>query len=471
MGKFIALFGLAVALIFGVIAYQDSAATRPARTTHTTRMLSLEYQQERRWQENHQPYIDMMLVSVAGVMGIGAAVFTLAVFGGVGLAIINWARGLNFERRYAMERLRSQERVAIAAHQYQHALPVHHYAPHISYRGTEALPQATPEQAAPGLPGVVDLAALAWQPSEQALLLGLTSAGNVTVSARQLMHVAFSGATGSGKSNAQRLLLAQLLAIGSRVVLCNPIYTDYDAESGEDWKPITARLHMPPARSADEIDEILTWLLEQELPVRLKRLQDGVAVGHPLVLALDELPMMVDMVPKVTERVGKLLRMGRHARIYTAGASQDFLIKTLGGSSGIRDCYRTAYYSGGDILSAAPLLDLKQREIAEGQLGQGVVYLRSSATTPAQLVRVPYASNEAVYRLLGQPAAGETPETAVSAPETTETDFSRAAAVARMRQAGMSKAEIIKLLWGAKPGGSRAYKDASAEYDSICSIS
>jgi hypothetical protein len=215
----------------------------------------------------------------------------------------------------------------------------------------------------------------------------------------------------------------------------------------------------------------LTWLLEQELPVRLKRLQDGVAVGHPLVLALDELPMMVDMVPKVTERVGKLLRMGRHARIYTAGASQDFLIKTLGGSSGIRDCYRTAYYSGGDILSAAPLLDLKQREIAEGQLGQGVVYLRSSSTTPAQLVRVPYASNEAVYRLLGQPGAGETPETAVSAPETAETDFSRAAAVARMRQAGMSKAEIIKLLWGAKPGGSRAYKGASAEYDSICSTS
>jgi hypothetical protein len=41
--------------------------------------------------------------------------------------------------------------------------------------------------------------------------------------------------------------------------------------------------------------------------------------------------------------------------------------------------------------------------------------------------------------------------------------------VARMRQAGMSKAEIIKLLWGAKPGGSRAYKGASAEYDSICS--
>jgi hypothetical protein len=283
--------------------------------------------------------------------------------------------------------------------------------------------------------------------------------------------VAFSGATGSGKSNAQRLLLAQLLAIGSRVVLANPIYTDYDAESGQDWQPITQRLHMPPARSADEIDELLTWLLDEELPTRLQRLQDGIAVGDPLVLALDELPMMCDLVPKVTDRVGRLLRMGRHARIYTAGASQDFLVKTLGGSSGIRDCYRTAYYSGGDILSAAPLLDLKQREIQEGQLGQGVVYLRSSATTPAQLVRVPYASNEAVYRLLGQPAAGETPETAVSAPETTETDFNRAAAVARMRQAGMSKAEIIKLLWGAKPGGSRAYKDASAEYDSICSTS
>jgi hypothetical protein len=378
-------------------------------------------------------------------------------------------------RRHELEmhQLSCWRDVQIANYEHRHPLPSAHYAPHVTYapRITSAAATSTPEpeQVGGALPGLTDLADLGFQPTPERLLLGLGETGHITVATNRLMHVAFSGATGSGKSNAMRLLLAQLLAVGSRVVLANPIYTDYDHEHDEDWRPITDRLHMPPAVSPDSIDALLSWLLDEELPVRLKRLQDGIAVGDPLVLALDELPMMCDLVPKVTDRVGRLLRMGRHAKIYTAGASQDFLIKTLGGSSGIRDCYRTAYYSGGDVLSATALLDLKQREIQEGQLGQGVVYLRSSATTPAQLVRVPYASNQAVYQMLGEPAAAETPETAHAAVETVEADFSRAAVVRRMRDSGLGKTEIIRLMWGCSPGGSKAYRQASAEYDDILS--
>ena len=52
--------------------------------------------------------------------------------------------------------------------------------------------------------------------------------------------------------------------------------------------------------------------------------------------------------------------------------------------------------------SARFLLDLPQRAVIEreGELVTGVALLRSAATSPAQLVRVPLASNRAVANLL-----------------------------------------------------------------------
>jgi hypothetical protein len=122
----------------------------------------------------------------------------------------------------------------------------------------------------------------------------------------------------------------------------------------------------------------------------------------PIVLFLDELPVIAQEVADAVPMLSKLLRQGRALRLYAVGASQDFLVKTLGGGSGVRDCYRTAVYSGGDVVSAASLLDMGRKDIqaVEGELGGGVVLLRSTATTPARLVRVPYVSNEALYRLL-----------------------------------------------------------------------
>jgi hypothetical protein len=271
--------------------------------------------------------------------------------------------------------------------------------------GAEAAPP-------PALPGLTDLAALGWRPSPESILLGLAEGGErITVPAKALCHVALVGATGAGKSNALRLLLPQLQAIGARVCLADPHYAALDPESGDDWRPIADRLHMAPAVTAGEIGDLFAYLGD-ELARRLELRREGRPWGPPLFLALDELPVIADCVPGAVEGLGKLLREGRKVGLYSVGASQSMLVKVLGGDSSARECYRTAFYAGGDLRSAAALLDLPQREIAEGALGRGVAYLRSAATAPARLVRVPWASNEAVAQLLDLPQAPATGEAA-----------------------------------------------------------
>jgi hypothetical protein len=450
-------------------------------------MLALDYQAQRDWQEHHQPVMNMALTSLAIVGMTGLTGGALAVFAALGLAALNWARGLNFEKRYAMRELASKERVLIARYQYQHALPPSHYSPHYApHISTSSAPAVIDqgEAGAPGLPGPVDLAALDFSPSAGRLLLGLGPGGGLlTVSGRQLMHVALSGATGSGKTNVGRLLVAQLLAVGSQVVVANPHHTSYDAESGDDWSAIEQRLHLAPAVKPDNIADLLRWLTRDELEQRLERRQAGQRPGPALTLYLDELPVIVQEVPGATDMLAKLLRQGRALGLYVMGASQDFLTKTLGNGSGIREAYRTAYYAGGDLVGARSLLDLRQSDIDESQLGQGVCYLRSAATSPAQLCRVPLASNEGIARLLGAPAqaravggsdsdTGAGPSGATTGAAATPAAMGRSglsAQAERVRAAmmeGLSQSEVIRRVWGCEPN-TRQGKRALEEFRAI----
>lgn len=278
------------------------------------------------------------------------------------------------------------------------------YAPQITVASPPSPLAATPPAAAPlALPGLTDLADVlgTFRPGLDRVLLGLGPGGApLAVGVKQLCHVALIGATGGGKSNLLRLLLPQLQALGARIVLADPHFAPVDPESGEDWRPIAQRLHLPPAVLPATIAELLAWLTE-ELARRLALRRQGQHPGRPLFLAFDELPVIVESVPGAIDAISTILREGRKVNLLTVGASQDMLVKTIGGSGAVRDCYRTAFYVGGDVISASRLLDLPQRQIDDGQIQTGLALLRSTATTPAQLVRVPYASNAAIAALLG----------------------------------------------------------------------
>jgi hypothetical protein len=419
--------------------------------------------------------------------GVGGAIAAIGV--GIGLAKAAWRAGgqwgIDYDYRKAaldaqveMERARATVAgAAAAAYPRSYSL---HYAPHV--HTAASWPSDTLGAGAAGgskmsLPGITDLGDLGFYPTLQRILLALGPEGNlVTVPAKDLMHVALLAATGGGKSNTIRLLASQLLAIGSDVAILDPHFTPYDAETGEDWRAIARRAVI--ASDAGSIEEQLRRAIDL-LDERLALRRAGDKVGPPVTFVVDELPIIANLKGAM-ERITRILREGRKVGVFFVGASQDLLVKTLGGGGAIRDNLKTAYYGGGDPHSASVLLDLPRREINEheGTLGQGVVLLRSAATA-AMPARVPYVSNRAIHALLGDGGEemldlsetdNETQETVSRASEKGETvshvhQFE--GAIQRLRAQGHGKKAVIELLWGTKPGGSPSYQRASAIYDQV----
>ncbi len=348
------------------------------------------------------------------------------------------------------------------------------------------LTTAQPE--APALPtGTVDLADLTvnWRPSVQSITLAVGPGGQpYRVHAKDLCHVALAGATGGGKSNIMRLLLAQLVSAGAHVVLADPHYTPLDAESGDDWRPIAQRLHMAPAVKASDIQHMLAWLAADELPQRLERRYKGQPIGAPLFLAIDELPSIVKDIPEAPEHMGRLLREARKVGIFIIGAAQDFLVKTIGGAGAVRDCYRTSYYVGGDAQTARVLLDVQGR-VDDGQLGQGLAMLRSKVTPTASLVRVPLASNAAIYGLLGDAnqdaAINVTPsdgrpdgsqmaanaQVDVTALQRPTPHTAEAERVLTLFRQGLDVAGVVREIYGVTSKQGRTYQERSAEVQAV----
>lgn len=244
--------------------------------------------------------------------------------------------------------------------------------------------------------------------------------------------------------------------------------------------------------SSGEIAQLLGYLTD-ELDRRLALRRAGERWGAPLFLALDELPVIADTVTGAVDQLGRLLREGRKVSLYSVGASQSMLVKVIGGDSSAREAYRTAFYVGGDLKSAAVLLDIPQREIDDGPLGPGVALLRSKATNPAQLVRVPYASNAAVRGLLGdgssdfpQATTGRVitpPAEAWRKPDGSLTEASSGQATTASGRDGASSAEaqraaalflagqdlaaVVYALRGVKSSEGRRYQTAAAEVQAL----
>jgi hypothetical protein len=258
----------------------------------------------------------------------------------------------------------------------------------------------------PALPGPTDLSHLlgTFRPSPAQILLALTAQGLVTCSLEGISHVALAAPTGGGKTNLLRLLLGQTLACGVVAYLADPHYTPVDPKSGEDWRMIAARLAQPPYTDAHVIKEVVVALVA-EMRRRYALREQGKRWGAPCYLAIDEWPAILSELDKqagteIVISTGKLLRQGRKVDIHLITSSQDFLVETIGGSGEIRSNLRTAYFAGGGLATARALLD-PQMKLPDTPLGKGVVLLRSEEALPTPtLVRVPYASNEALYRLL-----------------------------------------------------------------------
>ncbi len=256
-----------------------------------------------------------------------------------------------------------------------------------------------------------EVLARGFRPDLQHIYLGTLDDGtDVIVPVEDLCHVALAGLTGNGKGNIMRLIMSQLCSIGVRVLLLNPHYAGYDQSGGEDWTPFEGNnkkgdpyLQQPPlpCSKLDAIEKYLHWMAYTLLPQRKALMQEYKPIGRPYFMIVDEWPDVVKGCGKqVVESLEKLLREGRKYGIFVVVASQDFQVKTIGvDGGGVRKCFKTVFYVGGDNATARALLG-DDVAIPEKLLGKGVVMMRCKIV-PSQIARVPYVDNDALYQLLG----------------------------------------------------------------------
>ncbi len=246
-----------------------------------------------------------------------------------------------------------------------------------------------------------------FHPTLDRIFLARTATGlDLFCTARDLCHVALAGNTGGGKSSIMRLLMLQLCKVGVRVLLLNPHYTRYDLDTDEDWTPFEPYLVHPPmeCRSYEVIAHYLKSTAKDLIPKRLERRAHSQPVGKPYFIVIDELPSIVREIEAAPEYLRVILEEGRKVGVFLISAAHDFLVKTISpkaGGGSIRECYRTAYYVGGDPTTARTLLDMPASLIPEDTLGKGVVMLRGVPVKKAAQVLVPYVENASLYRLLG----------------------------------------------------------------------
>jgi len=365
-----------------------------------------------------------------------------------------------------------------------------------------AIEDVTPVPDPLALPGITDMHDVlhSFRPAPSRILLALGEGGTpLTVSVKQLCHIAQAGPTDAGKSNIKRLCLGQLLACGMDAVLADPKFTPLDPTTGEDWRPITNRLRFPPAVTASEIAELLHWA-NSELDRRLALRRQGTPWGDPLFLSIDELPEVIKQVPEVADILGRLARMGRAVGMFLETAAQDWLAKNTGGDGAVRQNFLTAYYLGGDLRTGSVLLGMPQRQLTGLHLPLGTAMLRSKITPDPQLVRVPLMSNEALYQLLpdgkqatpadirqavvdvvGMPASVVAPHKvdgsgngsglvvadAGSLPVHGKATNPRAERVRQLLREKRSQNDILAEVWGVTSKGGREWQRVADEYRDI----
>ena len=271
----------------------------------------------------------------------------------------------------------------------------------------EDAPPSVLGSAKSGMFTLSQLLASGFRPTLKKIFLArLMDGTDIFVEAKDLCHVALAGNTGNGKSSLMRLIMAQLCMIRVDVLLLNPHYMrlDRSANPPEDWTPFEPYLKQPPIPCAnfEQIGFYLKWMAETLLPKRVERARNGGGVGKPYFIIIDEVPAIVKKVEEAPEYISAILREGRKYGIFLICASQDFQVKTIGmDGGGVRKCFRTAFYVGGDMATAKALLEKSAGEIPETSLGKGTVMIRCKATQSAVLAKVPYVDNESLYKMLG----------------------------------------------------------------------
>lgn len=424
------------------------------------------------------------------------------------IAAFRAALGERARERERLARIEAEKAIAIAEANARIArVPEHlnlHYAPHTRTASAVAAhdlpaPASAAEQVL-DLPGLVDLGDRLSDVPVSHLAYGVLPGGDLlTLPMAAGFHSLFHGDTRSGKSNSIDGLLVQLHHKADRYPM-RIIAGDFKRELAATWQRshLISSIETDPESIADLIDELVHGddgiLARYDLFGRVANDHNAVvrnigdyrkATGHTpglSFLVIDELNAVLEAVArksKLQSSLKQALQTGAGAGVFILGGAQYLTSQTFG-REGSRQFVTRAHFGRADSTAIRMMfgagIDDQARALLTGQPGRGLIRtVQQTDPTPFQALR---CSDDDILNVLqltdNHPKVCLEPETVkqpVSVHERPETSFTPAPELAqivqRLREKGLGKTAVIESVWGAKPGGTTAYKEASAMYDTL----
>jgi len=316
----------------------------------------------------------------------------------------------------------------------------------------------------------------------------------------RIYHALFHGDTGGGKTNAIDSMIVQLHRMAERSVSLQLYAGDYKRELATTWR----RSSLFAEGIQTEPKDIANMLADLAEETRLRQAafeRAGTATGRIIrnyseyVNATgDRLPVVVCIVDELNavleasagteldSNLRTLLQMGRASAVLVHGGFQ-YMTSNVFGRDGSKQFITRAHFGAYDQTAVKMLfgaVDHKALQpLVTGQAGRGLI--RTVGQAQPSVFQALHCSEQDILEAI-QAVEPVTKNTRIvelvngdnSAYETPEPQFMNAAKlpdysmiVQRLRDQGKGKNAIIEVVWGAKPGGTQAYRTASAEYDRI----
>lgn len=263
-------------------------------------------------------------------------------------------------------------------------------------------------------------------------------------------HIAAKGPSGSGKTT---LILATLIDRPGQVLICTPKNAKDDPWGGAPAVRLTSDL------SFDAIEAALC-AVHQEVK---RRNVEG--FDEWLTVVIDDYPWIAQDCPSAAKIVTLVGNMGRSVRVRLILLAQTSTVKSWG------------FEGNGEARANFVFVDLEEDHSAVlYRWGKQPEPIDTSCVFELAQRPIPQVRWWNVMNSVSSPVQDAEPlNWPNSAYESAEPKFNSdviqpeiAQIVQRMKaELNLGKNEIIRLVWGAKPGGTRAYKEASTFYDTI----
>ncbi len=310
-----------------------------------------------------------------------------------------------------------------------------------------------------------------WQPSVDQLLFGFGEDGKpVYGRLDQLLSALVIGRQGQGKTTLLRLIDRQCALIGVRVLAW-----DIHDDISEDIPSLETY-----TRARDIEQSANDLIAELDRRIRLKLKHDKV---QPIMVLVDEVNLIADKVPSITELIKRIVAEGRKYRMFefitAKGAPSDLFEK-----SWARDSFSALISFWTSSLQARNVgFDaIEARRVETLTPGHALLRLQ---TAPAQVVTFPDLSLQDMQSMAASGPASKAASGAASEPlpvvyspaskkaaKAAEVDPFEGVEAAGLQNSvrqlikqGKSQREIIAELWGVT--GGNAYKEASRELNAI----